>query len=106
MLAIGLMSGTSADGIDAALVELEPTESAGARWRIALRAFLTVPYPAAVWNDVFTLFDAGRGSTPLLCRTSVVLGELFAQAALAAAAQGGVRIETVAFIASHGQTVW
>src|SRR5438132_5815974 len=107
MLAIGLMSGTSADGIDAALVELEGAERAGESGpKVALRAFLTMPYPEAVRNDIFTLFDPKYSSTDLLCRTNFVLGELFARAALAVAAEGGVAIEAVEFIASHGQTVW
>src|SRR5438094_2545081 len=104
MLAIGLMSGTSADGIDAALVELERAGESGPK--VALRAFLTMPYPEAVRNDIFTLFDPKYSSTDLLCRTNFVLGELFARAALAVAAEGGVSIEAVEFIASHGQTVW
>jgi anhydro-N-acetylmuramic acid kinase len=103
MLAIGLMSGTSADGIDAALVELE---GSGARQKVTLRAFRTVPYPEAVRNAIFTLFDPKDSSTDLLCRTNFVLGELFARAASAVAADGGVPIESVEFIASHGQTVW
>src|SRR5260370_35093611 len=107
MLAIGLMSGTSADGIDAALVELEGAVPAGASsLRVALRAFLTMPYPEQVRNDIFTLFDPKDSSTDLLCRTSFVLGELFARAALAVAAEGGVSIEAVGLIASHGAAVW
>src|SRR5262249_14394341 len=65
MLAIGLMSGTSADGIDAALVDLEP--SAGGR-RCELRAFVSQPYPEKVRRDVFRLFDQEAGDTPLLCQ--------------------------------------
>src|SRR5689334_2107308 len=107
MLAIGLMSGTSADGIDAALVELDPLAAGGPVGRqINLRAFVTEPYPEEVRRDIFRLFDKEGGDTPLLCRTNYVLGELFARASLAVAAEAGVPIETVDFIASHGQTVW
>lgn len=109
MLAIGLMSGTSADGIDAALVELGTPE---APWdgspgrKIHLRAFVTFAYPDAVRQEVFTLFGDRYAKTSDTCRLNFVLGELFARAAQAVAAAGEVPIEAVRFIASHGQTVW
>jgi anhydro-N-acetylmuramic acid kinase len=106
MLAIGLMSGTSADGIDAALVELDTAGGSASDRKVELRAFLTQPYPEKVRWDLFRLFDKDSGSTPLLCRTNYVLGELFARAALAVAAEAGVPIDAVDFIASHGQTIW
>jgi anhydro-N-acetylmuramic acid kinase len=110
MLAIGLMSGTSADGIDAALVELVRSAAeagaAGGRWRVSLRAFLSLPYPDPLRCALFALFSGDSGNTALHCRTNYVLGELFAQAALAAAQEGDVTIDAVDFIASHGQTVW
>jgi len=106
MLAIGLMSGTSADGIDAALVELEPAERGSTGRHIELRAFVTLPYPEKVRRDVFRLFDKESSDTALLCRTNFVLGELFARAALAVAEEAGAPIEAIDFIASHGQTVW
>jgi anhydro-N-acetylmuramic acid kinase len=106
-LAIGLISGTSADGIDAALVAIN--EVAGAE-RLAsntrLLAFRSEPYPAEVREELFSLFRQEPGAVARLCHLNFVIGELFAEAALAVARDSGVAIEEVAFIASHGQTVW
>jgi anhydro-N-acetylmuramic acid kinase len=102
MRAIGLMSGTSADGIDAALVEIDNSHIP--RLCLSLLAFTTLPYPEPARRELFGLFHGGE--TAALCRLNFVLGELFARAALAVASEAGVPIEDVDFIASHGQTVW
>jgi len=98
--AIGLMSGTAADGIDAALVTLWRE----AEWPCArLEAFHTFPYPPAVRAALFDAF-AGKATVRDLCRLQVEVGEAFAGAAEALLAEAGVaRID---FVASHGQTIW
>src|SRR5687767_878210 len=75
MLAIGLMSGTSADGIDAALVDLAPAAPGAQAWpalRIGLRSFLTLPYPDPVRAELFRLFADGAGGTSRLSRLHFV----------------------------------
>jgi len=89
---VGLMSGTSADAIDAALVQIDET---GMR----LLRFLTVPYDADTREAIFRLME-DRAGVRELSRTHVRLGRLFAQAALAVL-QG----ESADLVASHGQTV-
>lgn len=103
MLVIGLMSGTSADAVDAALVEWP--EGPAAR-PFALRAFLEAPLEPGLQQRIHQL-AAGRAEHALaeLAELDVLLGERFAEAAQAVAAQAGVPLERVAAIASHGQTV-
>ena len=101
-LVIGLMSGTSCDGIDAALVAVR---GHGLHTRVRLVAFETVPYPASVRRLIAQVSDAATGTVNLVCRANVLLGELFAEAAAAVAAQAGVDLRRVSLIGSHGQTI-
>lgn len=101
-LVIGLMSGTSMDGIDAALVRIEETEES---LRVETLAFRTTPYPAEVRAE---LLRTVRGETGVaeLCHLNFLLGELFAEAATQLRQQAGVTSDQLLCIASHGQTVW
>lgn len=100
MRVIGLMSGTSADGVDAALVEILP---GGDRPAVRLLAFTEAPYPAGLRERILAVATAG--STEEVCRLNAYLGELFAEAASAVAAQAGVALAAVDLIGSHGQTL-
>ncbi|MCS6861819.1 MAG: anhydro-N-acetylmuramic acid kinase [Abditibacteriales bacterium] len=97
---LGLMSGTSVDGMDAAVVEVE---GAGETLRARLRYFLTVPFPEDVRQRVLRLCQGG--DVREVCTLNFVLGELFADAALRAVADSGLRTNDVDLIGSHGQTV-
>jgi anhydro-N-acetylmuramic acid kinase len=103
MLIIGLMSGTSADGIDAALTEIV---GEGGQVRVALRHFLCLPHTPALRDAVLRLCDPLAGAVPDLCALHFALGERFAQAAQAVAHAAGIPLTQVDAIASHGQTVW
>lgn len=101
MLVIGLMSGTSLDGVDAALVEFG--ESAGyPDW--SLRAFVTIPYIAEQRERIHGAIREGGAAE--LCRLNVELGEWLAAAALAVCEEAGVSPDEVEVIGSHGQTIW
>jgi anhydro-N-acetylmuramic acid kinase len=101
VLVIGLMSGTSLDGIDVALVEFADSGGAPA-WRLC--AFLELPYSAAQRQRIHDTIVAG--SAAALCRLHADMGEWFAAAALRLCREHGVRPADVAVIGSHGQTVW
>jgi len=87
---VGLMSGTSADAIDAALVEMAE--------RPRLVEFRSHPLPVQVRECLQEVFE-DRGSPRDLLRLHWLLGELFARAALSVMEQGAD------LVASHGQTV-
>jgi anhydro-N-acetylmuramic acid kinase len=99
------MSGTSADGVDAALVEW-PDDGAFRPFR--LLGFLEVPFEADLQERVHRLAAGalpGPEVLPELGRLDVLLAERFADAARAVAEQAGVAMDAVDAVASHGQTV-
>ena len=100
MKVIGLMSGTSADGVDAALVAIgadceQPV--------LRLVAYETVPYPPRLRERILAI--ASGGSTGDICHLNGYLGELFAEAAAEVARKAGMPLAEVTLIGSHGQTI-
>lgn len=101
------MSGTSLDGIDAALVEIDdPAAGTGAddppAWR--LLGFRTTPYRHARREEIHACLLEGDPAS--LARLHVRLGDWFAEAALEVCDTAGIDPGTVDLIGSHGQTVW
>lgn len=94
------MSGTSADGVDAALVEITP---AGDRPALHLVAWDTLPYPPGLRERI--LAAATGGSTEEVCHLDAYLGELFAEAAARVVRRAGADLTDVDLIGSHGQTI-
>lgn len=102
-LAIGLMSGTSADGIDAVLVEIT---GCGAATKVAQRAFLTLPFSDETRRRILRVAAGDFGGSEEICRMNFYLGELHADACEALCRQAGVAPGDIAFVGSHGQTVF
>ncbi len=103
MIGIGLMSGTSADSIDAACVRLE---GAPPRLDWQLLSFITLPMEETLRQEIFAAFRPETGRVDKLCQLNFTLGEVFAKAALEAIRAAGLTPDRVDFIGSHGQTVW
>jgi anhydro-N-acetylmuramic acid kinase len=97
MIAVGLMSGTSLDGIDAALVDIRPQ---GARYALDVLRFETTAFDADVLRALRALLPPNRGSTAEAAALHRALGFAFAGAAAAIAGA-----DRVGYVASHGQTV-
>lgn len=98
-LYLGLMSGTSLDGIDAAVVDLS------ARTPRVIAAH-THPYDAELRSELLTLAQGGsQEEVELLGRLDRRLGELFAETALAVLRNQGLAADAIRAIGSHGQTV-
>lgn len=98
MIAIGLMSGTSIDGIDAALVRLLPR---GNSYEADLLAFQTFAFAEEDLQALRAILPPNPGSTAGVARVHHRLGLAFAQAAKQIAGDASVD-----YIASHGQTVY
>lgn len=100
---VGLMSGTSVDGIDAALVELSGPQDAP---EVRLLAFEDRPFPQKVRAGIFELFDQTKATVDRVGKMSYILGGLYAEAVLSVVKAAGLRLEDVDAVASHGQTIW
>jgi anhydro-N-acetylmuramic acid kinase len=98
-LYIGLISGTSVDGIDCVLVHFNGAMP-------ELLATHSHPIPDSLRASVLELCKGESGSLRQLGTVSRQLGVLFADAANAVLAESGHKTQDVAAIGSHGQTVW
>lgn len=98
MRVAGLISGTSLDGIDVAIVEVDEE-------RLRLLAFDTVPYAPDVRAAVVAVSNA-LTHTGAIARLNFLLGELFAEALIATAGKFGIGMDTIELIGSHGQTIF
>lgn len=100
MYAIGLMSGTSLDGIDVALVKINNLEKGG----VNLIDFLTIPYSDEVKAKINSACH--KGSSQEICSLNFELGYLFAEAVKRICEKANVTLDTIDYIASHGQTIY
>ncbi|MFB3892254.1 MAG: anhydro-N-acetylmuramic acid kinase [Phycisphaerae bacterium] len=95
---VGLMSGTSADGVDAAIVDIAPG-------RARVLAFATFPYPAWLRREVLRLCTGGGAGVEDVCHLNFVLGEAFADAVIKLARKARIPLASIDLIGSHGQTI-
>ncbi|HZP02012.1 MAG TPA: anhydro-N-acetylmuramic acid kinase [Terriglobia bacterium] len=102
-LAVGLMSGTSVDGIDAALVQISGLAEIP---RVRLRSFLTTGYPPDVRNRVMHAASGEPLTAQEVSQLNFLLGELFAEAVLGVCRRGRVSPKRLSIIGSHGQTIY
>ncbi len=103
MLVVGLISGTSVDGVDAVLVNVSGVPP---RLNWQLLEFVSVPFASEIRDRVFTAFNPETSRVDELCQLNVKLGQVFAQASLQVIEKAGLSPRQVDLIGSHGQTVW
>lgn len=100
MKIVGLMSGTSGDGVDAALVDVS---SNGRSLKVRILSAQTLSYPRSLQQRI--LATSVSGSVADVCHLNALLGEWFANAALQVIRQAKLQPADVALIGSHGQTI-
>jgi anhydro-N-acetylmuramic acid kinase len=98
-MALGIMSGTSADGIDVALVRV-------AGRKASLENFAAFPFPRGVQKFILKLGEGRPVTTGEISQLNFLLGEIFANAALAACKKFHIPPSQIGVIGSHGQTVF
>jgi anhydro-N-acetylmuramic acid kinase len=101
-LIIGLMSGTSVDGIDAVLLRVA---GSGTRTSYKQLAFISSPYPRNVREMILRNSSADSSSVEEIARLNFLLGEFFADAAARVTRRAGCKLSDVGLIGSHGQTI-
>ncbi len=103
MVVAGVMSGTSADGVDVAVCRISPAQVKGGTPRVKLLRHVGVAYPRAVRAAVLSAMDAEAISVAELARLNWRLGEVYADAVEKAQSSLGVKI---GLVGCHGQTVY
>lgn len=102
-LTIGMISGTSLDGIDVAVCRINGHAQQA---EIELVAFETVPYATDVRQELLDLYEDSGNAVARLTSMNVVVGNAFAAAALQVLEANGLSADDVTLVGSHGQTVW
>jgi anhydro-N-acetylmuramic acid kinase len=97
----GLMSGTSADGVDVAIVDIKDNSHA-----VNLIAFNTFPYPMAIRKAIFKLFDPSTARLDDICHFNFVLGEVFSNSITKLCKKAKIALNSIDLAGSHGQTIY
>lgn len=99
---VGLMSGTSLDGIDAALVEIK---GSGTGTKLKQIDFITLPFPEGFRNFALKNSTTGTSDVADIARLNFLLAQLYAEAVSKLCNHAEVGAEEVDLIGSHGQTI-
>jgi len=98
---VGLMSGTSCDGVDAVVVEVERAE----RLRVRTLATWSRPYTEAERQALLRV-SSPQATVEAVCRQNFEIGERLAEAVLEVLSRAGLTPQEAHLVASHGHTAW
>lgn len=101
-LAVGLMSGTSLDGVDAVLIEIKNN---GIKTRIHQLGFITCPFPAGLKEKLLENSSINSGNVADICRLNFLIALVYADAVKLLCEKSGIPLNKVDFTGSHGQTI-
>ena len=103
MYAVGIMSGTSLDGVDVVLTEVD---GYGEATKILVREFCTLDIPDDIKKEIKIACDVEKSSVDIICSLNFKLGYLFADAVKKICSLANFDLKDLDFIASHGQTIY
>ena len=103
MYSVGLMSGTSLDGIDAVLVDITGT---GLDTKVEVIAFNTYEIADSIKEEIKKACLQNESSSALICSLNFKLGHLFSDAVKSICKEANIKTEELEFVATHGQTVY
>ncbi len=95
----GLMSGTSADGVGVAVVDIRARQ-------VRVVAFDTFPYTSALRREILRLCRPETARLDQICHYNHVLGEVFGDAVIRLCEKSGIPLRSIDIIGSHGQTIY
>lgn len=99
MRVAGLMSGTSVDGVDVAVVDIT-------KQKVNLLAFDVFPYPNALRREILRLCSPETALLDNICHYNFVLGEVFADAIVKLCNKSSIPLNSINLVGSHGQTIY
>lgn len=100
---VGLMSGTSLDGLDIALCRFT---GSGLQTKFKLLNFITIPYEDSFKKEIQTVFAKKQAGLEKVCLLNAYIGNFHGELVLQALRQWKISAHDVDFIASHGQTIY
>ncbi|HBH3601495.1 TPA: anhydro-N-acetylmuramic acid kinase [Clostridioides difficile] len=103
MYSVGLMSGTSLDGVDAVLAEISGN---GRNTKVKQIEFITLEIPKDIKDEIRKCCIEEESSVDLICSLNFKLGYLFSKAVKSVCHKANFHIANLDFIASHGQTIF
>nr|WP_288294440.1 anhydro-N-acetylmuramic acid kinase AnmK [uncultured Granulicatella sp.] len=103
MLAVGLMSGTSLDGVDTVLCEISGQDEST---KVKQLYFKTYDIPESLRTKIRKCCSRELIPVDLICSLNFELGYLFADSVKSLCKDANVKLEDLSFIASHGQTIF
>ncbi|API93420.1 MULTISPECIES: anhydro-N-acetylmuramic acid kinase [unclassified Virgibacillus] len=102
-LVVGLMSGTSLDGVDVAVVEIKDQMDT---LDFKLLHFTSLSYSQTIRDKISTICNPKTASIEEISSMNMYLGKLFADASLKAIQEAGLSSKQISLISSHGQTIF
>lgn len=102
MLAIGIMSGTSLDGIDVCVVDINKKEE----YEYAIKAFESFPYKEEIVNKIKEVSNLKTSNVQKICSLNVEISYEYVEAIKKCLSLYNINIKDIEFIAMHGQTIW